>query len=184
MDAVGACNGHKWTQECSGHSECRHREWSGNAVEWECSGVNAFMQWMQLGDPHNDLSPSSRCTVDAVDTVGGHSGCNEYSGCSGHRNAVDNAQGMQLTQWVGTVHAVDAVDAVDTVDMQWTVYAVDAVDAVDTVGGNSQCNGCWTQWTQECSGQCECNGHRGCIESECSECKECSGCSGYNLCNG
>ena len=57
-------------------------QWSGNAVEWECSGVNAFMQWMQLGDPHNDLSPSSRCTVDAVDTVGGHSGCNEYSGCS------------------------------------------------------------------------------------------------------
>ena len=69
-------------------------------MEWECSGVNAFMQWMQLGDPHNDLSPSSRCTVDALDTVGGHSGCNEYSGCSGHRNAVDN---------------VDTGDAVDTV---------------------------------------------------------------------
>ena len=68
------------------------------------------MQWMQLGDPHNDLSPSSRCTVDAVDTVGGHSGCNEYSGCSGHRNAVDNVDtGDAVTQWVGTVHAVDAV---------------------------------------------------------------------------
>ena len=35
-----------------------------------------------------------------MDTVGGHSGCNEYSGYSGHRNAVDN---------------VDTGDAVDTV---------------------------------------------------------------------
>ena len=79
VDTVNAIDTVEWSaMQCSGVGI----QWSGNAVEWECSGVNAFMQWMQLGDPHNDLSPSSRCTVDAVDTVGGHSGCNEYSGCS------------------------------------------------------------------------------------------------------
>ena len=107
-------------------------QWSGNAVEWECSGVNAFMQWMQLGDPHNDLSPSSRCTVDAVDTVGGHSGCNEYSGCSGHRNAVDN---------------VDTGDAVDTVGGH---------SACSGCSGHSGHSGC-SLWSG-CSGCCRHSG--------------------------
>ena len=107
-------------------------------MEWECSGVNAFMQWMQLGDPHNDLSPSSRCTVDAVDTVGGHSGCNEYSGCSGHRNAVDN---------------VDTGDAVDTVGGH---SACSGCSGCSGHSGHSGHSGC-SLWSG-CSGCCRHSG--------------------------
>ena len=67
-----------------------------NAID---TGSGVGMQWSEciyavdaVGDPHNDLSPSSG-TVDAV-TVGAV-------------DAVDT--GMQLTQWVGTVQW-----------MQWT----------------------------------------------------------------
>ena len=93
------------------------------------------MQWSeciyavdQLGDPHNDLSPSSGCTV------------------------------MQLTQWVGTVDAMNTVDAVDTGMWtmwtqgmqltQWvgTVHAVDAVE-VDAVDSGSGCSGVGMQWS-------------------------------------
>ena len=93
----------------------------------------------------------------------------ECSGHSGHRNAVDN---------------VDTGDAVDTVEwaqcmqwmqwMQWTQWLQFMQwMLVDTVGGNRMQ---WMLDTVDTGMQFECNGHRGCIESECSD-AQCSGCS-------